>query len=472
MNVNTDRILGFLQETKNKLNAIEGHILEERDVHTKELYIILLSCVAFADGDVGKEKSSFLSSILSGSGLKEDITFYFSKAAELKYDDLKEFINKITIGNLCYSFILDSLILSVIDGNISERESNFVGELAEALQVEEKEMEFLCDLCICIVEQNSNSFDELLYKIPSRINISEFKSYLLNFTGGLPFEGEYITGEVRLVGKHVINKPIVNEGILNIENAFITFKGEGKITSREGSELYIKSSEIVNGEFIFEEKAKLSATDSIFRDNDNKRIFTLQQCKRQNFIENCIFQNCYLDDNGGVIYILESVLEMNKNTFVNCKSVKNGGAIYIDGEIERVISWSNLKFDHCESERGGAIYQSCFNICYFVSESIFNNCKANKSGGAIYIRNENYEYDALISRSEFNNCLATYVGTIFLYCGYADRNVVGCRFNKCSSIDDYISGIGIFNRSNSFGNENIFSNCINPIGNVEGSSYF
>lgn len=110
-------------------------------------------------------------------------------------------------------------------------------------------------------------------------------------------------------------------------------------------------------------------------------------------VNDCISKNCQLDDNGGAIYILESVLEMSKNTFLN-------------------------------------------------------------------------------TRCEFNNCSAKYVGAIFLYYGYADRNIIGCRFNKCISTDNYISGIGIFNRSNNFGNDNIFSECVNPIGNVTDTSYF
>lgn len=471
MNINTDRIISFLQETKNKLNKLEGHILAKKDMHTKELYMILLSCTALAGENVGKIELSFLSAILNVAGFKEGLGSYFNKATDLNLDTLEEFIDKMLEGNLQYNFILDSLILSSIDGNVSDKESELIGELAESLKIDKEEMEFLCDLVICILEQDNKSFNELLNRVPNKLIISEFKPYLLDFIDGLPFENEYITGEIHLIGKHIINKAIINEGILYIENSIITFTGEGKITSREGSELYIKSSEIIDGEFIFEEKAKLAATDSLFRDNHNKRVFTLQQCKRQNYIENCTFENCQLDDNGGAIYILESVLEMSKNTFLNCKSNKKGGAIYIDGEIDRVIYWSNLKFNHCEGERGGAICQSSHNIYYFVSESIFNDCKASRSGGAIYVRNENYEYDALVTRSEFNNCSAKYVGTIFLYYGYADRNIIGCRFNKCISTDDYISGIGIFNRSNNFGNDNIFSNCINPIGNVTDNSY-
>ena len=472
MDINTDKIINLLREAKHKLSKLEGHVLAEKDIHSKELYMILLSCTASVGGKVEKMKLSFLSAILNASGLKDGIEAYFNKALDLNLDTLKDFTDKMLLGNLQYNFILDSLILSTIDGNISEKESDFVGELAETLKIDKEEMEFLCDLTICILEQNNKSFDEMLNRVPNKLRISEFKPYLLHFIDGLPFEKEYITGEVHLTGKHIISKPIINEGTLYIENCIITFRGEGKITSREGSEVHIKASEIINGEFILEEKAKLSATDSLFRDNHNKRVFTLQQCKRQNFIENCTFKNCELDDNGGVIYILESVLEMSKNTFVNCKSNKKGGAIYIDGEIDRVIYWANLKFSHCEGERGGAICQNSYNIYYFVSESIFDDCKASKSGGAIYIRNENYEYDAIVTRSEFNNCSAKYVGTIFLYYGYADRNIIGCRFNKCISMDNYISGIGIFNRSNNFGNDNIFSDCINPIGNVTDNSYF
>lgn len=472
MGINTDRILSFIHQAKNELNKLPDHILSEKNTEAKELYITFLSSVVFVDGGIGKDEMALLSSILNAAGIKEEITAYFSKAEDLNLDTLQEFIDKIIDEKLQYSFILDSLILSAMEGKISDKKSDFIGELAEVLKIEKEEMEFLCDLAICILEENNEKFNELIKSMPDKISILEFKAYLDTFINEIPSKDEFITGEVHLTGIYVISKPIINEGVLNIENASIIFKNRGKIISREGSELYIKSSEIIGGEFILEEKSKLAVTDSLFRDNNNKRVFTLQQCKRQNFIEGCTFQNCSLDDNGGVIYILESVLEMNKNTFINCKSNRNGGAIYIDGEIERVISWSNLKFIHCESERGGAVYQNCYNIYYFLSESIFNECKANKSGGAIYIRNENYEYDALVTKSEFNNCSAKHVGAVFLYYGYADRNIVGCRFNKCISIEDYISGIGIFNISNSFGNENIFSNCINPIGNVVESSHF
>jgi len=235
MDINTDKIISFLQEAKHKLNKLEGHVLSKKDIYSKELYMILLSCTAFVGGDVGKMQLSFLSSILNAAGLKEGIESYFNKATDLNLDTLKEFIDKILEGNLQYNFILDSLILSNLDDNIGEKESDFVGELAEALKIDKEEMEFLCDLAICILEQSNKSFNEMLNRVPNKLIISEFKPYLLEFTDGLPFEKEYITGEEHLIGKHIISKPIINEGTLYIENSIITFRGEGKITSREGS---------------------------------------------------------------------------------------------------------------------------------------------------------------------------------------------------------------------------------------------
>ncbi|MCT8977021.1 hypothetical protein N4T77_10440 [Clostridium sp. CX1] len=462
MELKTEKIINMIKECEDKVKKIEGHALLNRGNYTKDLYMTLLSCIAFSNGDIDKRKYNFLKALCKGAETKEEPTSFLGKAGDLKMETLKEFLKNIVSEKLQYSFILDALILSAIDGGISDNESSFVGEIAEVLQLSKDEIEFLCDLCICILEEDAKKFNKIIENVPRNIDINQFSPYFMEFIHGLPIKDSYILGDVNWRGKFIINKPIINEGNLNIENARITFLENGKITSKNGSKISISNSEFINSEFILETGSTITAKKSKFSDNENKRVFVLQSNKEENSIENCIFQNCNFDDHGGAIYLNNSHLNMKKNIFSNCRSEGVGGAIYVSGENSGsvAITWSGLQFNNCEANYGGAIYESG-NIIYYVNSCIFNSCKAN-IGSAVYCCCDFY-VENLIEECEFNNCLSKTDGAVFIKYIYANKSVVQCRFNKCVSENGGYSCIAYSDRSDSFGNENIYNNCSNPI---------
>ncbi len=174
------------------------------------------------------------------------------------------------------------------------------------------------------------------------------------------------------------------------------------------------------------------------------------------------------DGSGGAIYC-EGNLNLKDTEFIFCTALDgNGGAICISGKPD--ISLEGVTFERCSAENGGAIsfenvetvgkvskFDNCtFNNCqaedygggyYNIGRSTitadglsFSNCRA-ECGGGLYITSGGSQFDSVvypntISNSKFENCSAEESGGGVGYRNAAELTLENVEFNECKSEDD------------------------------------
>lgn len=463
-------VLELLKEFKKDLKELIGHPMTYKDAYYKELYLIMLSSVAFANGNVDKIEVKFLMCFQNAFKLEGEIISYLNKVSSIDSPKVNEFIEFIDHEDLKYNFLLDGLMLIGLDGTLNEDKVSIIAEFAEIFNTESEEIAFLCEIAISILEENTKKFNALLKKTPKKINTGCFRPYVMGFVDVFVIEEEVLEGVTDLKGTFFVNNTIIVKGVLRIKDAQIRFGNNGKLVCKTGVELSIKDSEFINGQITCEDMTSLNINNSVFKDCENKRPLLIYECNNDVSISNCKFENIVFNNesDGGAISIINSNVEIINVQFKNCTVGGNGGALYIKESLEfyKAVELKNLQFSLCSGKNGGAIYLSgehnkSFSQ-YSITEVIFNNCKAFENGGAVNISSKEY-YKTVISKSEFNNCEAALGGGVYSNLGNVDTSIVNCIFDSCKSenigsaifYNDFISS-----NDNNFCN--VMSNCNNP----------
>ena len=100
-------------------------------------------------------------------------------------------------------------------------------------------------------------------------------------------------------------------------------------------------------------------------------------------------------DFGGAIVSLKSIVEINNLTAKNNRAKYYGGAIYA---TMRSFSITNSLFDSNSALNGGAIYASCIEDFIISSNKFINNVATDTAGGVYSIKNEVY-YDSILDKA-------------------------------------------------------------------------
>ena len=118
------------------------------------------------------------------------------------------------------------------------------------------------------------------------------------------------------------------------------------------------------------------------------------------------------------------------NTMVS--EFNEGGGIYLYGTNIH-ISGVTIK-NSLANWRGGGIYFTGTLNSITLSNSLFENCRANSTGGAIYI-GSGYKKDAIITDTNFINCTANSTGMI-IYHSYGEvyLSFIRCTFSHTDSV--------------------------------------
>lgn len=463
-------VLELLKEFKKDLKELTGHPVRYKDLYYKELYLIMLSALAFANGNVDKIEVKYLMCFQNAFELDGEIISYLNKVSDIGQEKVNEFIEFIEEENLKYNFLLDGLMLIGLDGELKEDKVNIVAEFSEIFNVESEEIEFLCEAARAILEENAKKFNVLVKKIPKKIKVGCFRPYVMGFVDVFVIDDEILDGINDLKGNFFINTTVIVKGILRIKDSQIRFGSNGKLICKSGVELSVEDSEFINGQIICEDMASLNVKKSIFKDCENRRPLLIYECHNDVSISDCKFDNIVFgnESDGGAISIIDSNVELRNLQFNNCTVGGNGGALYIkeSDDFYKTVELNNLQFNFCSAQNGGAIYLTGNHnksFCqYIMSENIFNNCKALENGGAVNIKSNEY-YKTLLLKSEFNNCEATIGGGIYSNLGNVETSVVNCIFDSCRSREVgsaiYYNEFAIGDDNNS---SNVISNCSNP----------
>lgn len=141
------------------------------------------------------------------------------------------------------------------------------------------------------------------------------------------------------------------------------------------------------------------------------------------------------EEHDRIISPLTENLLLTKCNFTGLKDDSSGGAIYIEGNKTYMYNATITKciFNSCRSAIGGAIYAYFSGGVYFkftIATSEFNECQATQNGGAVYIKNTQYQKHAFsISACTFISNKAANGGGVY---GYVRDNLAikNCNFSN------------------------------------------
>jgi len=161
-------------------------------------------------------------------------------------------------------------------------------------------------------------------------------------------------------------------------------------------------------------------------------------------ITNCQFYACE-SFWGGAIIVQKGEIEINECEFENCKS-DIGGALLINKTLKSQIN--KCRAEYCSAENGGAFYITRTQA--LIKDCEFNNCSADKKGGAIY----SFESGLSIITSSFISCVGS-----AMYFEKSKPVITQCKFRSCTNDTEGGGAISCSNKSFLLLISCDFSNC-------------
>ena len=371
-------------------NPMVGHKISELDEHTQRIYLKYLANIINLTNDQNIRYSQilFLNRIIKGiknSSINIKDVILTSLNQKL---DLDEFIKCIS-NDIVDLFVVDSLIISNITGNIEKQSLEYVSEIISLFNLKNDKFYNLVNLAKFILERNDDKIEEYCSKCN---DLDLFLCYMKN-----PYDG-VIVHTLEQAKNHKVKKIILYN--CHIKN---------KTKSINLDEFYADEIIFINCKFeniqgiysIF--KKKVFKHCDFFNINTNKNIKNSFAKRGLIVVYNCLFYNC---------------------NFKNC----NSSTTFINGEnceIEKCL-FENCKLNECESEEGLIVVNNSR-----ITNSILNNCsiKINKKD----IDNENLSSSFLSALSIINKTNKEDINkTTSNIIRIRDGEISNCEFKKCS----------------------------------------
>ncbi len=159
-------------------------------------------------------------------------------------------------------------------------------------------------------------------------------------------------------------------------------------------------------------------------------------CGKSSYIRGCYFLDCKADDSGGAIG--RNNVRIYDCIFIRCCAQEEGGAIF-GSEQEQIY---DSKFISCTARSGGAIGDA-----KDVRHCIFKNCNAKDIGGAMtldvtlaYIRDSKFINCCVTNNNESSDVIShCFSGALILECIFKNTQescktfIYGCSFKVISS---------------------------------------
>jgi len=132
-----------------KLRQIDNHALSKADVHTKQMYMYLLAAIAFEDRKVSDKEKRYLQALCNG--IKEIEYKTIISGIDRIGDNLEYTLKVLEQNNLGLWLFIDALILCRLDSEITDKESELLGSLADSLKLTLKEVSFCLKMATIIL---------------------------------------------------------------------------------------------------------------------------------------------------------------------------------------------------------------------------------------------------------------------------------------------------------------------------------
>lgn len=368
---NTNKSVGnlraYFKSQKANVYPITEHPLEKSDSYIKGIYIRMLCAILQYDIQPQEAQVLFVQRLMKGIGMTEPIKEYMKRALEIDENFAEEFIRQLKDNNLKYNFVVDALILVGSLGDFNKNHIEFISELCEMLLLTKKDVNFLVQIALSILEQSTERYSEIYDKMQDMQTISDFKCYYKNF-----FTGKLRDTNLML---HFYSYEKMQWNIDDYKKKAIEFSKETVIFENYNIDLSkrnfkftdCKNIKFINCDFIGEGQPinflncnEINIIDCSFSNFFNRTI-TLTSCNNITIIQSD-FKKCSKTDSshayGGVIFYdkLDSI-SIKSCKFSNCfiKTTESryyyarGAILYVNNSIKNV-NIENNDFDFCECD--------------------------------------------------------------------------------------------------------------------------
>lgn len=371
----------YLEGQKVFAHKIKGHPLENYQEPIKKIYIKLLTWLIEAKPEINSKQQSFLEGLKSYMHHK-DIELEHLEEEELLPIDKVEVIGEVFLkyfrgDKLKYNFVLDTLLILM---SANDTQMDFVQLVCENLELKEEEISFLIALATCILEEDTASYMHLIERVPSKIQIKAFRSYIKPF-----LIGRLIDEEAHLVyyaktkasfneifkGEEMsMPRWVFKQDVIIFENWKIDLSSH-KWVFRNNEKVIFRNCEISGDHepICFDGTMTIILEDCKFMDFSN-RVLVINDCMKLN-IKGCQFRECiylydiYQNSNGTIYFIADKGITLGNELrevliedtqFIDCCVWNKEGHYYSEYSLGYSMNMSQrlvgCTFKNCLSYMG------------------------------------------------------------------------------------------------------------------------
>lgn len=347
----------YLEKQVTFNNKIEEHPLQRCNEPIKKIYITLLN-IALKEGNGSTyAQELFLRQIIQCADLRDEVLIEIGETEEQNFVETlgESFLKYFKENDLKYNFILDLLLLLIQATSV---QTEFAWLIGKKLGIQEKEFNFLMNLATCILEEDSNSYMQLIERAPKNIKVKYFVGYVKHFLIGRLIDDDKMVvyyGCETLEQRPSFNEIFKNEemslerwvfkqDILVFENWQIDLSHKNWLF-RNNQKVIFRNCEIVGDNYpiCFDGTAQIVIDNCSFT-YFNNRVLVINDCISVN-INACHFKECvylydlYKNSNGGIYFIADKavteanqmrLIEIVDSKFIDCSVWNKEGHYYSD----------------------------------------------------------------------------------------------------------------------------------------------
>lgn len=352
-----EKLNSYLEKQVTFNKKIEEHPLQRCHEPIKKTYITLLNLALKESADFTYEQRAFLNQIIQSVDLNDEILIEISEIEAQNFAKAlgENFLKYFRENELKYNFVLDLLLLLMKATKVQKEFASLIGE---SLGIGEREYNFLMNLATCILEEDSNSYMQLIERAPKNIKVRNFVGYVKSFLVGRLIDDDemvFYYGSRNLEERPNFNEVFKNEemslerwvfkqDVLVFENWQIDLSRK-KWLFRNNQKVVFKNCEIIgdNHPISFDGTARIIIDHCKFT-YFNNRVLLINDCIHVS-IYACQFKECvylydmYQNSNGGIYFIADKAItetnqmrfvEIVDSKFVDCSVWNKEGHYYSD----------------------------------------------------------------------------------------------------------------------------------------------
>ncbi len=141
-------------------NPIPNRFLKEAEEHEKKVYMQFLAVAANLEAENTADKLIYICRVTAGAGIKN----YGAEsiwALGQQFDE-KLFIEAAELSlNLKYNLLKDALIITALDGKVTDEESTFIAEAARFMGCNNSDIAVISTMAECIMKDSFDKLDSL-----------------------------------------------------------------------------------------------------------------------------------------------------------------------------------------------------------------------------------------------------------------------------------------------------------------------